>query len=66
MKNEAEHRIRYYALTSETVFSQNSEKTTIFVGELRKKTAFLEVQNRFRRVEVRLRLPLSRPKKGNG
>ena len=26
MKNKAEHRIRYYVITSETVFSRNSAK----------------------------------------
>ena len=38
MKNKAEHRIRYYVITSETVFSQNSAKTTIFVVEFHEKT----------------------------
>ena len=35
MKNEAEHRIRYYIFISEPVFCETPNKTTIFVVEFR-------------------------------
>lgn len=34
MKNKAEHRIRYYVITSETVFSRNSAKNDYLCREL--------------------------------
>ena len=47
-------------------FGETPNKTHIFVVEFREKSAFREIQNRFRRVEVRLRQPFPRPEKGNG
>ena len=37
MKNKAEHRIRYYAISSETVFSQNSAKNDYLCREVSRK-----------------------------
>lgn len=47
-------------------FGETPNKTPIFVVEFREKSAFREIQNRFRRSESRPRQPFSRPEKGNG